>query len=64
MVAVEAGPRLSQDQTGNRLESHGSRGNFGDSRDYRNRDHGNRRGGLAFGVVALSLVLEVHLFAA
>ena len=32
-------------QTGNRLKSHGSRGNFADSRDYGNRDHGNRRGG-------------------
>jgi 20S proteasome subunit alpha 6 len=32
-------------QTGNQLKSHGSRGNFGGSRDYGNRDHGNRRGG-------------------
>ena len=31
-------------QTGNQLKGHGSRGNFGGSRDYGNRDHSNRRG--------------------
>ena len=36
-------------QTGNQLKSHGSRGNFGGSRDYGNRDHGNRRGGTFVG---------------